>query len=122
MTSIRQRSALRGPRAANFTAVIRRGVAQVRSFSQLKYDLRDENTFVLEPGDDDPLVRRRTRSFNGERSLEQPEQEQGGEEPRSDVEREASPDRDASWSRASRRRSVTSAKPLSRPESTRSQQ
>ncbi|KAH7985477.1 hypothetical protein HPB52_025608 [Rhipicephalus sanguineus] len=45
---------------------------QVRSFSQLKYDLRDVNTFVLEPDDDDPLVR--TRSFHGVRGLEDGEE------------------------------------------------
>ncbi|XP_049267537.1 echinoderm microtubule-associated protein-like CG42247 [Rhipicephalus sanguineus] len=44
----------------------------VRSFSQLKYDLRDVNTFVLEPDDDDPLVR--TRSFHGVRGLEDGEE------------------------------------------------
>ncbi|XP_037272040.2 echinoderm microtubule-associated protein-like CG42247 [Rhipicephalus microplus] len=40
----------------------------VRSFSQLKYDLREVNTFVLEPDDDEPLVRR--RSFHGVQDLE----------------------------------------------------
>lgn len=49
---------------------------QVRSFSQLKYDLRDVNTFVLEPDDDDPLVRRRTRSLHGVQSLEEPDGEE----------------------------------------------
>ncbi|KAL1421372.1 hypothetical protein MTO96_000455 [Rhipicephalus appendiculatus] len=46
----------------------------VRSFSQLKYDLRDVNTFVLEPDDDDPLVRRRTQSFHGVQGLEDGEE------------------------------------------------
>ncbi|KAL3228165.1 hypothetical protein MRX96_004077 [Rhipicephalus microplus] len=40
----------------------------VRSFSQLKYDLREVNTFVLEPDDDEPLVRR--SSFHGVQGLE----------------------------------------------------
>ncbi|XP_065291487.1 echinoderm microtubule-associated protein-like CG42247 isoform X3 [Dermacentor albipictus] len=57
----------------------------VRSFSQLKYDLRDVNTFVLEPDDDNPLVRRRTRSFDDVQSLE--EQQPGAEEPASDAAR-----------------------------------
>lgn len=60
---------------------------QVRSFSQLKYDLRDVNTFVLEPDDDNPLARRRTHSFDGVQSLE--EQQTGVEEPASDAARSA---------------------------------
>ncbi|CAN7986934.1 unnamed protein product, partial [Ixodes hexagonus] len=89
---------------------------QVRSFSQIKYDLRDVDTFYLEPADT-RLGRRRTRSFHAADELRDEDEDYGhdgdvdgvlaGEEHRDDT----------PGLQRSRAGSRSSAKPVSRSES-----
>ncbi|EEC17977.1 hypothetical protein IscW_ISCW014916 [Ixodes scapularis] len=94
--------------ATSYTA---RELRRVRSFSQIKYDLRDVDTFYLEPGDT-RLGRRRTRSFHAADELRDEDYDRGG-----DADRVPDGADRADTPALQRSRAGSSAKPVSRSES-----